>query len=132
MASKQLQSHVQLIALSKPQHSADLHVPINDNEAHPHFNKLQVSGSFFVYGVKLYTRERDMIWYDMIWYDMIWYDIWYDMIWYDMNGMVWHDIDIDMTWAMPCEIYWSDIMAWIMLERVMAVSMECWSTKYLE
>ena len=33
MASKQLQSHVQLIALSKPQHSADLHVPINDNEA---------------------------------------------------------------------------------------------------
>ena len=33
MASKQLQNHVQLIALSKPQHSADLHVPINDNEA---------------------------------------------------------------------------------------------------
>ena len=44
MASKQLQSHVQSIALSKPQHSADLHVPINDNEAHPRFNKLQVSG----------------------------------------------------------------------------------------
>ena len=33
MASEQLQSHVQLIALSKPQRSADLHVPINDNEA---------------------------------------------------------------------------------------------------
>ena len=33
MASKLLQSHVQLIALSQPQHTVDLHVPINDNEA---------------------------------------------------------------------------------------------------